>query len=449
MTCRIRCLWPGARHVANSLNQSQPILFYEGKCAVFPLLRPVSSWICPLLIVWLGTCHFPLLIFNFLLGRGSYLKPALSSSVSVFTARFCQISVKSDFLERRALIKGLRAEADRPSAACLDPTEALWLRGVRWPDSWQHAILRVAPASDPGPDRASQGHSRGADPSWVALSRWVSKPPCEGCPHSWWSFCTWRSPSAMLSCYDFSHPSILCLPLFLSLLLLPNKPFSHLTVSMSVPGEPHLRQGPRVKTQEAANNHQDWVGCWESDQTKGVQLAWRGVALHWGPAKVCMRGAGSGWGRKASRGFSRVGSSNLLTNIQVLCKPQSSTQLQPTFGLRGNALFCTLESQGTFPKFWGGWRCLQSSLDWQSWYIFQKQSWSVYSPLHQKLPKGQDPGWTSSQSSKPFRGCSTVWYDLLRPGNQHLGSELEHRRGMRGCTTPHLSPPLDTHLLSI
>lgn len=85
VTCHIDCLWPGAGLVLHSLKQGQQILFYEGKCAVVLLLHLALSCLCPLPVVWLGTDHFTFPIFNFLLGKCSYLKPELPCSVSVFT----------------------------------------------------------------------------------------------------------------------------------------------------------------------------------------------------------------------------------------------------------------------------------------------------------------------------------------------------------------------------
>lgn len=132
------------------------------------------------------------------------------------------------------------------------PMEALWLWRVWLPDHWRLAILRVAPASDLAPGGAGQGCDRGPDPTRVALSQWVSKPQCEGLgissPHM-----TLRMGILYLdmpmSCRDLAHHSILCLPLSLSLPSFPNEPISCL--SLCLPGEPHLRQGPRAKTQEA------------------------------------------------------------------------------------------------------------------------------------------------------------------------------------------------------
>lgn len=180
----------------------------KGSVPSFCCFILVLSCLCPLLVVWLGTCHVTLLIFNFSFWEETVLWSLTCLILYLcLPARFCQISVKSDFLERRALSRIWELKPTCKGPDC--PPWSHWrpLAGRVWgPDSWQLAILRVAPTRDLAPDGASQGYSRRADPSWVALGQTVSQPPgkVRGWPfstlpeHSGWTFFKWRCPCAVL-----------------------------------------------------------------------------------------------------------------------------------------------------------------------------------------------------------------------------------------------------------
>lgn len=142
-----------ARHVANSLNQSRQIWFMKASVPSFCCFILVVSCLCPLLAVWLGTCHVTLRIFNFSVWEETVLWSLTYLIVDLcLPARFCQISVKSDFPERRALTKSLRAGTDmqRTWLPALIPLKASGWESVR---VWQLTACdsQGGPSQEPGP----------------------------------------------------------------------------------------------------------------------------------------------------------------------------------------------------------------------------------------------------------------------------------------------------------